>query len=279
MKFSYFIVILILIPILHFSMDVLAHSSGSAKLDKLSEHIMLAPNNAGNYIKRGLLYESLGHNDLALTDLMRAEELGVKDKILLPKARILFRQGQLLDALALLNQLMIIVPENRAGLLLRAQVYTKLLDFKSAIDDYRTLISIEAQPTPGIYLALADSLLKLNQNNKNEVLQLLDDGIKKNSGLIQLQNRAVDLCVEWRWYDEAIARMKTLGEVLNHSSQWQVALADLYLKKGDHEQAKFYYKNSLDTLNAERKTPKRDSREKYATKQLDRLKGEPLSDG
>ena len=271
MKFSYFIVILILIPILHFSMDVLAHSSGSAKLEKINEHIMLAPNKANNYIKRGLLYESLGHNDLALADLIRAEELGVKDKILLPKARILFRQGQLLDALKLLNQLVIQMPGNRAGLLLRAQVYTKLLDFKSVVDDYRTLISIEAQPTPGIYLALVETLLKQNPDNRDDALQLLDDGIKKNSGLIQLQNRAVDLCVEWRWYDDAIARMKTLGEALNHSSQWQVALADLYLKKGDHEQAKFYYKNSLDTLNTERKTPKRDSREKYASMQLDRL--------
>jgi tetratricopeptide (TPR) repeat protein len=211
----------------------------------LTRQIDAATNNPARlYLERGELQREHGEWTAAAADYDRAAQLDPN----LPgvdfcRAKLLADSGQLEAARAMFDKALERSPADGECLVGRARVLVKLGQRQAAIADYRRGLVLLRQPRPDYVLELAQALTAEGQ--AGEALRSLDEGIKKLGPLVPLQSYAVDLELERKNPDAALARIESILAQVMRREDWLARRGDILIETCRPAEARKSYEAAL----------------------------------
>jgi tetratricopeptide (TPR) repeat protein len=166
---------------------VAAHGDLTKRINIKTSEIKLNPNNPELYFDRGFLYQQHEEYDKAVSDYLKAEDLGFNDKLLdFRKAETYYKWGKY--KLALTASSAYLVKDNIDVKInkLHAQILFELKHFDKAFEHYKFFIDTVEDPRPEDYIEF--SLISIaNYNDYNKAIEILENGIQKLGNVISLQ--------------------------------------------------------------------------------------------
>jgi len=227
---------------------VSGHGELLLRISAATKRIAAATNNfAQLYLERGELYREDQNWEAAEADYAKAEQLDAKlVGVDFCRARMLDDAGRLPESRTIFDKYLSRYPTDAEALIGRARVLVKLKDRKSAISDYRRGLEFSRDPQPDYYLELAQNLSAEGQGS--EALQALDDGIKKLGPIPTLQVPALDIEMERKRYDAALARLETIMKPAARKESWLARRGDILLLAGRPAEARKSYEAALSAI-------------------------------
>lgn len=248
---------LVLIVLLLTQGTALAHPGSHEQLRRLSLAIEQQPAEQGLYLKRGALYLASESLQEAAADFTHAEALGPAVLVAYDWALYYHQTGNLQRAHTYLNQYLKQFPRSAQAYQARARVALSLKDYPLAAADLQRHIELHPQPHPGSYIAAANILQEIGQNE--EALQLIDSGLN-NLGLTpQLQRKAVALEMNRGDLKAAISRLETLRIPLKDNPNWKFEMAELLVLDEQPQPARKLLERLLLQLDSLRANPARET--------------------
>jgi len=242
------------------SMDAHAHGELHKLIKMLSTDIEADPKNADLYFQRGELYRMHKDWDLALSDFDKAESLNPKiaDHLNLARARVHLGCNDPEKALKLLNQLASASPSAEV-FTVRAEVLENLLRLDAAADDLAKALVLNKEAPAFLYLQHADLLLRAKKDNQEAALKTLNGGLCRLGSVITLESRALELEVQLKRFDAAMARLDRLIGSSPRKEQWLAHKAKVLAAAGRADESRAVYRETQQVLNAltpqQRSTP------------------------
>lgn len=222
-----------------------AHGELLIRINSATLRIAAATNNfAQLYLERGELYREDTNWAAAEADYATAEKLDPKlVAVDFCRARMLDEAGRLAESRALFDDYLARYPNDGEAYFGRARVLVKLNDRKGAIADYRRGLELTREAEPQFFLEFAQTLAA--EKKLDEALQALDAGIKKFGPIPTLQTVALDMEVEQKNYDAAIARLESLMKPAQRKESWLARRGDIQLMANRPTDARKSYEGSL----------------------------------
>jgi len=204
-----------------------AHLDPELQIADVTRRLQREPGNAVLYLKRGDLHRSLRRWDLALSDYDRTAALNPTLAVVdLARGKTLLEAGRAEHARLALDRFLGRQPGHPEGLVARAQAQASLGHFQSALDDYNQALLRHPAPRPEYYLERA----KLQP--PGAALRGLDQGIARLGPVVTLELAAIDLDLELRNYDSAVARVDRIAAQAARQDHWLARRAEILRLKG-----------------------------------------------
>jgi tetratricopeptide (TPR) repeat protein len=222
-----------------------AHGDIHLRILALTRQIEAATNNPAQlYLERGELQREHGEWKAASADYDRAAQLDPN----LPgvdfcRAKLLADSDQLEAARAMFDQVLQRSPADGECWIGRARVLLKLGQRRAAITDFRRGLELMRQPRPDDVLELAQALTAEGQ--AGDALRSLNEGIKKLGPIVPLQSYAVDLELERKNTDAALARIETILAQVMRREDWLARRGDILIETGRTAEARKSYEAAL----------------------------------
>ncbi len=231
-----------------------AHGDIHFQIEQINPKIKKSPS-AELYVKRGDLYRLDEDYAAALEDFQRAEKLNPKlDTIYLGRGRTLFESGRHKDALPALDHLLGMKPDHPDGRILRARAHAALGENTSALRDYDHVVGTVPSPSPDCFLERSVTLTKLNR--QQDAVRSLDEGISRLGNLPSLQLAALEIEIELKQYDAALARIDVAMTPLQRKEQWLTRRGEILKTAGRNEESKAAYAAALAAIQTLPPTPR-----------------------
>jgi tetratricopeptide (TPR) repeat protein len=226
-----------------------AHGDIHLRILALTRQIEAATNNPARlYLERGELQCEHGEWKAASADYDRAAQLDPNlAGVDLCRAKLLADSGQLPAARAMFGRAIQRSPADGECFVGRARVLVKLGQRQAAIADFRRGLELQRQPQPDYVLALAQTLTAEGQ--VGDALRSLDDGIKKLGPILALQSYAVELELERKNTDAALARIETILAQVMRREDWLARRGDILIEAGRPAEARNSYEAALAAVN------------------------------
>lgn len=234
-----------------------AHPGVGASIAHLDQLIAEHPGQQALYIKRGSLYSHRGQWQLALQDLDTAQHLGDAREASFELGLLHYYKGDYRRAQAELSRYLELHPAQADALLFRARAAQSAGSTDTALADFQTYFQLVQAPQPGDLLAAARLLCAQSGNGPEHALVLLDQGMAQIGLQAQLQRYAVALELQQGKVPAALQRWQGLEEILGHSPQWQLEMAELLLIAERRGEATALLDQALAQLQELRLTPAR----------------------
>lgn len=223
-----------------------AHGDVHVQIELLTPKIEATPA-AELYVKRADLHRLDENFMAALADLDRAEKLDpALDTIFMTRGRTQFEAGRFEHAIPALNRLLQSKPDHPEGLIFRARSFRALDDHAAALKDYDHLVAVMPAPAPDCFLERAASLVVLKR--PQEAVHGLDEGIERLGNLIVLQQAAMQIELDLRHYDAALARTERIMAALQRKEVWLERRGDILAAAGRQSDALKAYTEALGAL-------------------------------
>jgi len=204
-----------------------AHGDVHARIAALTEQIAKDTNNAQLFLQRGELHREHQDWTAATADYDRAARLDPKlVAVEFCRGKMLAESGQLAAARAAFDRYLITTPADGNALLARARLLVKLGQRKPAVADFTRAAELLREPPPECFMERAQTLVADGQ--VDDALGGLDEGIKRLGPIITLQLYAIDLDLERKAYDQALARLETILQQASRKENW-------WMKRGEIE--------------------------------------------
>lgn len=204
-----------------------AHVDPELQIADVTRRLQQEPRNAVLYVKRGDLHRSLRHWDLALSDYDRAAALNPALAVVdLARGKTLLEAGRAEQARTALDRFLARRPGHAEGLVARARAQVSIRHFQSALEDYNQALLRHPAPRPEYYLERA----KLQP--PAAALRGLDQGIARLGPVVTLELAAIDLDLELRNYDSAVARVDRIAAQAARQDYWLARRAEILRLKG-----------------------------------------------
>lgn len=218
-------VLLLALPLLSF-----AHGVVHGQIEDLDHRISHQPENAELYIKRGRLYQELGHNDDAARDFQAALRLDVKARAVhYHLAELALKRNATNEALKHIETFITSLDGEAGGMMrghrLLGYIHQARNNYAAAARAFEVAIGHAESPPPEFYLELADAHAKRGLDGQQDALSALDAGIARLGPLAVLQDRAIEYAIQAARYEDALRRLDALIE---HKQR----LPELYLRRG-----------------------------------------------
>jgi tetratricopeptide (TPR) repeat protein len=252
----------LLLALLH-PAPVSADAAVGQRIDALSQRIGQNPADQVLLLQRAMAYAESNQPDLALADVLRAEEAGDPVEAAFTHGVLLYRAGDYASALPYFNRYLQAYPQDRGSLDYRARLLRDTGKNREALADYETLLGLSDSLDPGYYIATARLLAGLPDRGVDEALALLDKRVAQRGPITPLQRYAIELEKGRGNYQRAIERMARLDQRLKATPQWQVEVAELLLMDARPGEALPYLSVAREQLESGRTTAVR--RELLAT--------------
>ena len=228
----------------------LAHGDLHLRILALTRQIEAATNNpAPLYLQRAELHREHADWDAAAADYARATELDPNlPGVELGHAKLLSDSGQLQAALPMFDRAIARWPEDGEAYVGRARLLLKLGRRKEAITDYQRGLDVSIQPAPEYYFECAQQWVAERQ--VDQALHCLDQGTNKLGPVLKLQSYAVDLELERKNYESALARLDTLIATTARKETWLAKRGQTLLAAGRPvAQARKSFEAALEAIN------------------------------
>lgn len=210
---------------------VLAHGVTSEQIKQVTALIQHEPQNPHLYLRRGELYRRSGNARAALDDYAQSEKLAPQlSEVHFLRARLYFETRTPELAELSLDRLLAQHPQHTEALLLRAEVRAQLGATTQAIADYNAVLARHTQPKPEHYLARAE--LQLAARRPDDSLAGLEEGLAKLGPLVVLHQRALEIEVQRKRWDAALARLDTLLAQAPRQEFWLVRRSEILWQAG-----------------------------------------------
>jgi len=204
-----------------------AHGSLHGQIQDLTTTMRREGKSAPLLVKRGRLQMEHGDNKSATQDFLSALKLNPEERsAYYYLAEQAFNQNKLPDAARYAEQFLAML-KGEPGAIVRGQnLHGQILlaqgEYRPATMAFRIALDQAAEPSPELYLHLADAQSKAGATA--EALASLDEGMRKLGALNVLQNQSISLNIASKAWDEALRRLDAM------IAQGQ-GLPELYLRK------------------------------------------------
>ena len=234
---------------LHMHGTVLAHGDLHGRIETLTRYIAAEPNNGALYMQRGELHRHHQDFEAALADYAKAEQLDTNLLTIdMNRGKALWAAGRHQAAKQALERFIKRFPDHAEALLTRARVLVALNDLDGAVSDFNRALKTHPDPTPDLYLERAQAMKKPDNQNVDEILRGLDEGLKRLGPAVTLQLIAIDFELQARRYDAALERVHKLTEQMPRKDLWLARRAEILVQAGRPKEAAKAYKEALAAL-------------------------------
>lgn len=225
------------------------HDGIYEQLAQVTLQIRQQPNDAALYLRRGELHRL--HRDwvAALADFDRAERLNPK----LIESE-LFRGRMWLDAQRprqakqSLDRFLKTKPENAEGWLLRARAFEQMKRHRQAAADFTRAIDLMPRAKPDFYVERAQA--QMAGGKLAEALRGLDEGMVGLGRIVTLQLPAIEIELQLRRWDDALARLDQLSSQSARKETWLARRGEILLQAGRRSEAHEAFNSALQAIEA-----------------------------
>lgn len=137
-------------------------------------------------------------------------------------------------------------PDHADGLLERARALSRLGRSTESVEDFTRAIGRLAAPPPEIFLERAAA--QRAQGRLEDAVRGLDEGIRALGAVVSLRLAALDLDVELRRYDSALARVLEIESRAERKDSWLVRRGEILLLAGRRDEAREAYRAALASI-------------------------------
>ena len=173
------------------------------------------------------------------------------------EALILFELGQFGGARDQFSTVLEADPSSFWSLYYRAQSAAALGQLNRAMADYRRLLSLRSDLSPGYYLTMTDWLVAGDKEGLAEAISLLDQRMEEVGALSVLLQRSIDLEVARGNISAAIDRTALFGARIKATPEWKTGLAQLLFQQGRYPEAAAYVQLAREQIASMKPTPAR----------------------
>lgn len=234
-----------------------AHPGFSSKLEMLNHQIEHSPKDQNLYILRGRTYSDKGKYSPAMVDFRKAETLGNPVNVAFALGVLHYRAKEFPYAQQYFDSYLKTFPNHPASLEYRARLLRDAGNYRASLADFELFFKVRKNPDPGYYISAAQMLSALPDKGIPAAIAMLDQGIERLGLNPQLQYFAVELEQRNKNYEQAIARMLSLQDMLGNSPKWKADLGKIKQQAGDQAAARVLFVDAKEQLITLRKTPAR----------------------
>ena len=224
--------------------------------DDLHEQIVLVtakikrdPKNASLYLQRGELHRLRRDWRRAAADYDRAERLQPSlTTVDLARGKMFFESRRPLEARRMLDRFLSRQPDDVDGLVTRARVLAAIGARVEAVRDFTGALTLDKNPDPALYLERAQVLAVDEQHE--EMLRGLDEGIKRLGPVVTLELAAIDLEIRRKNFDAALTRLDLIAAQSERKEIWLVRRGEILRSAGRIDEARESFKAALLAIEA-----------------------------
>jgi predicted Zn-dependent protease len=188
-----------------------AHEENSQVVEKLTEQIAAAPNDAELYLKRAEMQRLTSHWHAAEVDYARARQLAPDLRIIdLACATMWNDAGMPEHALPLLDRFIQHAAQNPDGYSERGRAKRILQQWTSAAADFSTAVKLTPQPSPENFSIWAATLE--DGQDDAAALEVLSQGLARLGDIASLETIALNLEENSGQFDPALKRLEGMLE-------------------------------------------------------------------
>ena len=225
------------------SVPVRAHEGLHEQIVAVTAKIKRDPKNASLYLQRGELHRHHREWSLAAADYDRAVRLQPSLIVVdLARGKMLFESRRFQQARFVLDRFLRHQPESIEGWVTRARVHAAIGTRVEATRDFTQAIALTATPDPELYLERAHVLAN---DNLEEALRGLDEGIKRVGPVVTLHLAAIDLELRRKHFDGALSRLDIIIAQSERKETWLVRRGEILRSAGRIEEARATFKSAL----------------------------------
>jgi len=206
-----------------------AHGTHSDLMKLVDDQLANEPRNGELWYRRAEL--DLEHGDWAetLRDLEKTEECAPgKFPVLWVKGQVLDAEGKPDEAKDVFDTFLTANPTHWGALASRARIETKLGLHEKAVLDYTAALANNRESEPDLVRETAGCLAA--NGHDDEAIRVLEAGLKRLGPIPSLQLKVVEVEVNARRYDAALARVSVIEKSAPRPEPWMVQRAGILIR-------------------------------------------------
>lgn len=226
-----------------------AHGDLSEQIAAVTKEIAANPGDARLYIKRGELHRFDGQLAAALADYVEASRI---DPFLpeadLGRGRALLDANRAARARDPLVRFLHARPNHAEGRLALARCLAKLGRGTESAAEYTRAIGLFSPPNPDLYVERARVLAA--GGRPADAIRGLDEGIARLGPLVALQDVAIDLEVQRKNWDGALARVERVAASSARRETWLARRGEILAAAGRPREARESFEAAQQSIEA-----------------------------
>jgi len=252
------------------------HGDVHGQILEMTQRIEKNPTNADLCLSRGELHRIHQDWDAAQADYDRALQLNPKLEVIdFTRGRMYLEADWPRSAKIALDRFLARHADHIDALVTRARALTKLGQHLEAAKDYTHAINLSPEGRPELFIERAQTLVSGASPYAKEALQGLDEGIKKLGPLVTLQLCAIDIELQQKHYDGALARLETVASKSPRKETWLARKGEILIRADRTNEARTAFKAALDAMDTlppgRRNVPAMIDLEKHLRAELEKL--------
>lgn len=225
-----------------------AHGPLQEQIDALTAQIEREPS-ATAYLRRGELHRLHEDWGAALADYQRAAALmPADDRLDFLRGRALLEAGQPAPAKLALDRYLARHPDHVEALVTQARTLRALGHYRAAAAEYTRAIERLPRPDPDHYLERAR--IEAAAGDVEQALAGLDAGIARLGPVVALELYAIELELQQRRVDPALARLDRITAQSARKETWLARRGEILTQAGRRTEARAAYEAALAAIEA-----------------------------
>jgi tetratricopeptide (TPR) repeat protein len=226
-----------------------AHGDLHEQIARVSARIEKEPGSAELFLKRGELHRhhldwAAAEADYAMAQKLRPEWSDVD----LARGKLCLAAGRHEAAVRSLDRFLDRRPDHVEALVTRARTFAAARDFPKAVRDFNRAIDGSPRADPDLYLERARAQAAQNERHRIEALAGLEQGLAKLGPLVTLELACLDIEVELKRYDAALARVNRLAARSPRKETWLARRGEILERAGRNDEARGAFAAALDAI-------------------------------
>ena len=232
-------------------LHVRAHGDLHLQIEAVTKVIEKDPTNAELYLKRGELHRAHQDWDAAEADYDQVIPLNPKLTVVdLARGKMFLDANWLLSAKVALDRFLLSHANHVDALVTRARTLVKLGKRLDAVLDYTHAIAGAAQPQPEMYLERSQAWTNEGAAYFEQALKGLDEGMKRLGPLVVLQLCAIEVDLQQKNFEPALARLERLAEQSPRKEGWLKRRGEILQQAGRTVEAREAYRSALTAMSS-----------------------------
>lgn len=221
-------------------------------MEAVNRKIAASPQDASLLVDRSRLYALSKKFDLALADLDKAQRLQNVPHIDRERATVYLAAGWYETGVEHATRHLAKFPEDAEAYLTRARLRARLGRPAEAGEDYVASIRHMKSPPMELYMEQASALTTEDGAHLTNALAVLEQAKQKFGAVITLETAALEIELQQRNYNAALARVDALIQRMPRKDMWYMRRGDVLVQAGRFAEAQKAYESALESIT---KTP------------------------
>lgn len=240
---------LIILAIGFYASIASAHQAIDVQVERLNALLKAAPNDRVLLVKRGELHRQHRDWDLALKDYLQAKKIkNTSGDIDFYIGRLWVDMEQAKRALPLLRRFTLSNPRHSVALQYQGDAHFALKQFFRAALVYEQASVFEKHPDPELFLKIANAYTAAGSDYQKDAKAAIEQGMVRLGPLVTLITTGIEFELKQQHYNQALALLERLPEVVKNSPKWLARRGDILQKSGRKEEAILAYNRVISRI-------------------------------